>query len=179
VCGFPAGNTPTGFARIGVGRLFTVRLPSRRVRVLVVGAGGVGSAFVTIASRREVIAHITVADVNLARAEFAASTASRNERGDRVDATTVDARSAQSVADLAVACGADVVLNACDPRYNPGIFDGAFMAGINYIDMAMHLSVPHAERPFSEIGVLLGEAQLAVSDRWAERGQLALVAMGV
>ena len=45
--------------------------------------------------------------------------------------------------------------------------------------MAMHVSVPHPERPFSEVGVLLGEEQLAVSAIWEERGQLALVGMGV
>jgi saccharopine dehydrogenase (NAD+, L-lysine-forming) len=147
--------------------------------VLVVGAGGVGAAFVTIASRRDVIQHITVADIDRRRADFAASTAARNDRGQRVMATTVDARSAESVAELAQTCAADVVLNACDPRFNPGVFDGAFAAGTSYIDMAMHVSVPHAERPFSDVGVLLGEEQLAASERWESRGQLALVGMGV
>ncbi|WP_117000353.1 saccharopine dehydrogenase family protein [Desertimonas flava] len=149
------------------------------MRVLVVGAGGVGSAFVTIASRRKVLEHITVADISQARADFAASTAAGNERGDRITATTVDASSSEQVAELVRASKADVVLNACDPRFNPGIFDGAFAAGAHYIDMAMHMSEPHPERPFSEIGVMLGDAQFAVADQWEERGQLALVAMGV
>lgn len=149
------------------------------MRVLVVGAGGVGSAFVTIASRRRDIEQITVADVDKHRSELAAGTASRNERGDRVVATTVDARSAEAVAELALASRADVILNACDPRFVPGIFDGAFAAGTHYIDMAMQESVPHATRPFREVGALLGEAQLAASDRWAERDLLAIVGMGV
>lgn len=149
------------------------------MRVLVVGAGGVGSAFVTIASRRKAIDHITVADISPARAEFAASTASGNARGQRVAATTVDASSAAAVAELASAVRADVVLNACDPRFNPGIFEGAFAAGTHYIDMAMHMSTPHPERPYSEVGVMLGAAQFAAADEWAERGQMALVGMGV
>jgi saccharopine dehydrogenase-like NADP-dependent oxidoreductase len=149
------------------------------VRVLVVGAGGVGSAFVTIASRRDAIEHIIVADIDRARADYAAATAAGNHRGDRVTATTVDAGSAQSIAELARACAADIVLNACAPQFNAGIFEGAFAAGVHYLDMAMHVSVPHPERPFSEVGVLLGAQQLAASDIWAERGQLALVAMGV
>jgi saccharopine dehydrogenase-like NADP-dependent oxidoreductase len=149
------------------------------MRVLVVGAGGVGSAFVTIASRRPAIEHITVADISPTRAEFAASTASGNARGQRVRATTVNASSPDAVAELARAVRADVVLNACDPRFNPGIFEGAFAAGTHYIDMAMHMSEPHPERPFSEVGVTLGAAQFAVADQWAERGQLALVGMGV
>ena len=149
------------------------------MRVVVVGAGGVGSAFVTIASRRDAIEHIVVADIDLQRAERAAATAGRTHAGERVTATQVDAGSAHAVAELARACGADLVLNACAPRFNRGIFDGAFAAGVHYLDMAMHLSVPHPERPFSEVGVLLGEEQLAASADWEDRGQLAIVGMGV
>ena len=67
--------------------------------------------------------------------------------GERVTATQVDAGSAHAVAELARACGADLVLNACAPRFNRGIFDGAFAAGVHYLDMAMHLSVPHRGAP--------------------------------
>ena len=149
------------------------------MRVLVIGAGGVGSAFVTIASGREAISHITVADISKDRAEFAVGTASNNDRGDRVEAAAVDASSADSVAELARASKADVVLNACDPRFNPGIFDGAFAAGVNYMDMAMHMSVPHPDNPFGEIGVMLGQEQLDRTNDWAEREILALCGMGV
>jgi saccharopine dehydrogenase-like NADP-dependent oxidoreductase len=45
--------------------------------------------------------------------------------------------------------------------------------------MAMHMSVPHPTDPYHQTGVILGEAQFAVSDQWLERGQLALVGMGV
>ena len=71
------------------------------------------------------------------------------------------------------------MLNACDPRLNPPIFDGAFAAGCTYLDMAMHLSKPHPERPYEETGVKLGDAQFAVADRWEAKGQLALVGIGV
>lgn len=149
------------------------------MRVLVIGAGGVGSAFTTIASRRSAIEHLVVADIDLARAQHAVATAADNDRGDRVVAARVDASSAEEICELALATRADLVLNACDPRFNPGIFDGAFAAGVHYMDMAMHLSQPHPERPFSDVGVMLGEEQLAAHDRWAERGRLALVGMGV
>ncbi len=45
------------------------------MRVLVVGSGGVGSAFVAIASRRPAFDHITVSDIDLAKAEAAVATA--------------------------------------------------------------------------------------------------------
>ena len=73
--------------------------------------------------------------------------------------------SADSVAALAREIRADVVVNACDPRLNPPIFDGAFAAGTTYLDMAMHLSQPHPERPYEETGVKLGDGQFAVAGR--------------
>ena len=113
------------------------------MRVLVVGSGGVGSAFVAIASRREAYEHITVADIDLDRASAAVDTAEGNADGDRIRAAQVDASDAGAVAALARQVGADVVLNACDPWLNPSIFDAAFTAGCNYVDMAMNTSVPH------------------------------------
>jgi saccharopine dehydrogenase-like NADP-dependent oxidoreductase len=45
--------------------------------------------------------------------------------------------------------------------------------------MAMTLSHPHPERPYSEVGVKLGDEQFALEQRWDEAGQLALVGIGV
>jgi saccharopine dehydrogenase-like NADP-dependent oxidoreductase len=45
--------------------------------------------------------------------------------------------------------------------------------------MAMTLSRPHPERPHDQPGAMLGADQFAASDRWSERGLLALVGMGV
>ncbi len=95
------------------------------MRVLVVGSGGVGSAFVAIASHREAYEHITVGDIDLDKAEAAVATAVNADDG-RVVAAHVDASDEDSVAELARACRADVILNACDPRFNPPIFQGAF-----------------------------------------------------
>lgn len=146
------------------------------MRILVVGAGGVGAAIAAIAERREFFDHMVLADVDLERAERAVS---RLTEGGRFAAARVDASDAASVAGLAAEMNADVVLNACDPRLNPPIFDGAFAAGTTYVDMAMHLSTPHPERPHEEVGVKLGDAQFALADQWVAKGQLALVGLGV
>ena len=45
--------------------------------------------------------------------------------------------------------------------------------------MAMTLSEPHAERPYEETGVKLGDAQFDAAERWAAAGRLALVGIGV
>ena len=61
----------------------------------------------------------------------------------RYSASGVDASSAESVAALIRETGADTVLNAADPRFNPQIFAAAFETGCTYIDMAMTLSERH------------------------------------
>ena len=145
------------------------------MRVLVVGAGGVGSAIVSIAARRSEFEHLVVADLDAARA---ATAASRTE-AEHVVGTRVDASSRDDLVELARSAKADVIVNACDPRFNPPIFDAAFEAGCDYLDMAMHMSVPHPTDPYNQCGVKLGDAQFAVAEQWEERGKLALVAMGV
>jgi saccharopine dehydrogenase (NAD+, L-lysine forming) len=136
------------------------------VRVLVVGSGGVGSAVAPIAARRDFFERLVFADIDAGRAAAAAG------RGDdRFGSAQLDASDTAAIADLAGAERCDVILNATDPRFNPPIFQAAFDAGCTYLDMAMTLSKPGAER--------LGDAQFAQADRWRERGQLALVGIGV
>jgi saccharopine dehydrogenase-like NADP-dependent oxidoreductase len=97
----------------------------------------------------------------------------------RFVARALDASSAAAIAILAKAEGADVIVNACDPRLNPPIFAAAFAAGCHYLDMAMTLSEPHPDRPYEVPGRMLGYEQFEASDAWQERGLLALVGMGV
>jgi saccharopine dehydrogenase (NAD+, L-lysine forming) len=136
------------------------------VNVLVIGAGGVGSAFAAIAQRRSFFDRITLADRDPERAR---SVAGRLDDS-RFGAAEVDASSAEAVVAVIREAGADVVLNATDPRFNPQIFEAAFQAHCTYLDMALTLSGP---------GVKLGDAQFAEDERWREAGLLALVGMGV
>jgi saccharopine dehydrogenase-like NADP-dependent oxidoreductase len=145
------------------------------VRILLVGAGGVGSAFVSIARRRHFFEACLVADHDEARAAKAVVDA-----GDaRFTAARVDASDAESVATLAREFEATHVMNAVDPRFVMPIFDGAFAAGADYLDMAMSLSKPHPERPYDECGVKLGDEQFARAGDWEQAGRLALVGIGV
>jgi len=147
------------------------------MRILVVGSGGVGSAFAPIAARRGFYEHIVFADYDETRAR---SVVERYDRGTgRFSAARVDASDPSSVAEVAKANGCDAVLNAVDPRFVPGVFRGAFDAGATYVDMAMSLSEPHAERPHEEAGKKLGDDQFELAGEWEERGLLALVGCGV
>jgi saccharopine dehydrogenase-like NADP-dependent oxidoreductase len=143
------------------------------VRVLVVGAGGVGSAFAHIAARRGNFEKVVIADYDRERAEKAASVS------DRFSGVKIDASNEPAIAELIKAENCDVVLNAVDPRFVMPIFRAAFAAGVNYMDMAMSLSHPHADMPYSTTGVKLGDEQFELAPQWEERGLLALAGMGV
>ncbi|HXE45227.1 MAG TPA: saccharopine dehydrogenase C-terminal domain-containing protein [Conexibacter sp.] len=146
------------------------------MRILVVGAGGVGSAVPAIAQRRNFFAHMTVADIALARARRAVD---RLGEPDRFSAAQVDASDQAGLVALIRETQADAVLNACDPRFNEPIFGACHAARVTYLDMAMTLSRPHPTEPYRRPGVLLGELQLAAAEAWERAGQLALVGIGV
>jgi saccharopine dehydrogenase-like NADP-dependent oxidoreductase len=145
------------------------------MRILVVGAGGVGNAFARIARRRRFFESCVLADLDPGRARAAAAST-----GDpRFTGVALDASDRAAVGACIGAHRCDVVLNAADPRFVLPIFDGAFDAGATYLDMAMSLSRPHPERPYQECGVKLGDEQFAASERWEAAGRLALVGVGV
>lgn len=149
------------------------------MRILVVGAGGVGDAVARIAARRSFFELMVVADYDLVKAEASVAAAEAAGGAGRFIAAQVDASSADSVATLVTQHGITHVLNAVDPRFVMGIFNGAFAAGADYLDMAMSLSHPHAEHPYAQVGVKLGDEQFAQAEQWEAAGRLALVGMGV
>ncbi|MEU8576829.1 saccharopine dehydrogenase family protein [Streptomyces asoensis] len=146
------------------------------MRVLLVGAGGVGTALTRIAARRPFFEAMVVADHDPARAEAAVAALAGD---DRFRADRVDAGDEGAVAALLARHRCDVLMNATDPRFVMPLFRAARTAGATYVDMAMSLSRPHPDRPYEECGVRLGDAQFAESDDWAGAGALALVGMGV
>ncbi|MEU5253349.1 saccharopine dehydrogenase family protein [Streptomyces longwoodensis] len=146
------------------------------MRVLLVGAGGVGTAVTRIATRRTFFEAMVVADYDPARS--AAAVAALDGDG-RFVAERVDASDEAAVTALLARHGCDVLLNATDPRFVMPLFRAARAAGATYVDMAMSLSRPHGERPYEECGVKLGDEQFAEAAAWEEAGALALVGMGV
>jgi saccharopine dehydrogenase (NAD+, L-lysine forming) len=145
------------------------------VRILVVGTGGVGSAFASIARRRSFFDHCALADYDTTRPEGVVA----GLDDARFSAHRVDASSKDDVVRIVRETRADAVLNAVDPVFNMPIFDACFEAGVTYLDMAMSLSQPHPERPYRETHVKLGDEQFERAEVWEERGLLALVGIGV
>lgn len=148
------------------------------MRVLLVGAGGVGTAITRIAARRPFLSHLVVADYDVARAE-AAVAALGDEQAQRFSAARLDATDQAAVEALLRSERCEVLLNATDPRFVLPLFEAALAAGAHYLDMAMSLSHPHPERPHELCGVKLGDDQFARAEAYEKAGLLALVGMGV
>lgn len=152
------------------------------MRILLIGAGGVGDAIAKLAATRNFYELMVVADYDFSKAEQTIEWI-RNRNGEEVAgkflAAKIDASNAAQIVELARAHRIDYVLNAVEPKFVPTIFSAAFTAGANYIDMAMSLSEPHEQDPFHLPGIKLGDAQYAVHDQWERSGKLALVGMGV
>jgi len=146
------------------------------MRVLIVGAGGVGSAAVGIAARRSFFETMVVADYDVRRAQRALE---RHADDPRFVAAQVDASSSTAVEALCLEHMITHVLNAVDPRFVMPVFEGAFAAGADYLDMAMALSRPHPDDPYALTGVKLGDEQFDQASKWEAAGRLALVGMGV
>ena len=145
------------------------------MRLLVVGTGGVGSAFAGIAARRSFFDHCALADYDPARP---AAVAAALDDG-RFSAHPIDASSREAVLGLIRETKADAVLNAVDPVFNPQLFDACLDARVTYLDMAMTLSEPHPERPYELTGVKLGDYQFERAPAWEDAGVLALVGIGI
>ncbi|WP_327589457.1 saccharopine dehydrogenase NADP-binding domain-containing protein [Nonomuraea sp. NBC_00507] len=147
------------------------------MRILLMGAGGVGTAITRIAARRPFFDHMVVADYDLPRAK--AAVAALGEQATRFTPVRIDAADSAAVAALLNEHECDVLLNATDPRFVLPLFEAALAADADYLDMAMSMSRPHPERPYEEVGVKLGDEQFAREEEWAGKGRLALVGMGV
>ncbi len=151
------------------------------MRILLVGAGGVGDAIAKIAARRNFFETMVVSDYDEARAERTVAWIERRHgpQNGRFVTAQVDASDPDSVASLALEYGATHVMNAVEPKFVPTIFAGTLAAGANYLDMAMSLSEPHPTEPYSQTGVKLGDDQFAQAPDWETAGLLALVGIGV
>jgi saccharopine dehydrogenase-like NADP-dependent oxidoreductase len=146
------------------------------MKILLVGVGGVGEAIAVVAKGRPWLEQMVLADYNVQRAhevqgKLAADATFPVER--------IDANDREQIIGLARRYGVDLIMNAVDPVYNEAIFDAAFEVGATYMDMAMTLSHRHPTEPYRIPGIKLGDYQFERASRWVEKGQLALVGMGV
>jgi saccharopine dehydrogenase-like NADP-dependent oxidoreductase len=146
------------------------------MKVLLVGVGGVGEAITIIARDKSWVEKLVLADYSLERAM---EVQQKVRDPQRFPVEWVDASRQDLIEELADKYQVDLIMNACDPLYNEPIFEAAFKAGCNYMDLAMTLSSPHPEQPYEQTGVKLGDYQFERAEQWEKKGLLAVVGMGV
>lgn len=152
------------------------------MRILLIGAGGVGDAVAKIAAKRGFYEHIVVSDYDQSRADKTIAWIEAKygpEVAAKFSSAKIDASNAANIAALITESKADYVINAVEPKFVPTIFAACYTAGANYLDMALSLSEAHEHDPFHKTGIKLGDAQYALNDQWQRAGKLALVGIGV
>lgn len=151
------------------------KLEEESMRVLAIGAGGVGTSAALIAARRGFFESWVIADYASGRV----SDLVERVGDSRFSGVVVDASNADAVAAVALEHRITHVVNLVDPRFVMPIFTGARSAGANYLDTAMSLSRPHPDHPYEAPGVKLGDEQFVQTEDWERDGLLALCGMGV
>lgn len=135
------------------------------MRVLLIGTGAVGEAIALVAQRRPWLEHLVLADYNPDRAR---QVLARSPRPDALAVEAIDATDTGRVIEVARRHRCQLIMNAVSNVYNDSIFDAAFEAGCNYIDMAM-----------SDTGAQMGSHQFGQAARWEQEGRLAILGMGM
>lgn len=169
---FPIFDCHSNPQRVG----YKIRNGEKIMKVLLVGVGGVGEAIAAIAKPHAWMEQMVLADYNVKRAK---EVQKKLRQPKRFPVEFIDASKKSEIIKLAKKYKVDLIMNAVDPVFNEQIFDAAFDAGVNYMDMAMTLSTPHKKDPFNKPGVKLGDYQFKKAKDWKKKKLLALVGLGV
>jgi len=149
------------------------------MKLLIIGAGGVGTSAAQIIKRAgkggNWAKQVVIADYNVKRAELVA----KQLKEKRFIPAQVDASSPDSIKALIAEYKPNFILNAVEPAFNETIFDTCYETGTGYMDCAMTLSLPDKKDPYHKINVKLGDYQFARHNKWKNKGILALVGSGV
>ncbi len=135
------------------------------MKVLLIGVGGVGEAIAKVTHDRPWLEKMVLADYNLERAknvQISVGTA------DKFPVEQIDARDIRQTVQIARKHGINLIMNAVSNFYNDTIFDAAYEAGCDYLDMAM-----------SDDGANMGSHQWNQAVKWEDKGLLAILGNGM
>ena len=141
------------------------------MKVVVLGAGAIGSVSATLLSKSPVVERLVIADRSL---EAAKNLAEKLDRG-RVEAMRVDASKMDAMVEAFK--GFDLVLNLVLPRFNLKIMDACLKGGVHYMDAATDLALAK-EKPGETVKAPPEALQLAYDDAFQKVGLTALLGMG-
>ena len=150
------------------------------MKILIIGAGGVGTSIATIIKRmgKEVdwAEKVVLADYNFDRAK---EVADKICGGGIFVAEKVNARDSANIEEIIKKHEIDITMNAVEPEFNECIFDTCLKTGSKYMDAAMTLSTPDPDKPFEKANIKLGDYQFDRHEDWKKAGNMALLGMGV
>ena len=135
------------------------------MKALLIGVGGVGEAIAVVGHDRPWLEKLVLADYNLERAN---TVQNRVGTTDKFPIEQIDARELNQIIQVARKHGVDLIMNAVSNLYNDTIFDAAYEAGCNYLDMAM-----------SDYGANMGSYQWKQAKKWEDKGLLAILGNGM
>ena len=135
------------------------------MKVLLIGVGGVGEAIVMVGHDRPWLEKMVLADYNLERAK---SVQKRLGAAEKFPVEQIDARDINRIVQVARKYDVDLIMNAVSNFYNDTIFDAAYEAKCNYLDMAM-----------SDYGANMGSYQWGQAAKWESIGLLAILGNGM
>ncbi len=139
-------------------------------KVLIIGAGGVGSVAVhKCAQAPEHFDRIMLASRTLSKCEAVAASV-KNRTGRDIAVARVDADNTAELTDLLKAERPDLVLNLALPYQDLSIMDACLNAGVHYLDTANYESPGEAKFEYKR--------QWAYRDRFREKGLTALLGSG-
>ncbi len=135
------------------------------MKVLLIGTGAVGEGIAVMAKNRPWLEQMVLADYDYNRALEV-----QIKLGDsqKFPAEKIDARKKEQVIALVKKYKVDMVMNAVSCQYNSPVFDGAFEAGCNYMDMAL-----------AEFGANMGKYLFDRAAQWEQKGLLCILGMGM
>ena len=139
-------------------------------KVLVIGAGGVGSVAVhKMAMCKEVFSHITLASRRIHKCEAVAASV-KQRTGVTIGTAELDADDVSATVALIRAVQPALVVNLALPYQDLAIMDACLEAGVNYLDTANYEPRDEAKFEYSW--------QWAYQDRFKDAGLMALLGCG-
>jgi len=139
-------------------------------KVLVIGAGGVGSVAVhKMAMNADIFTHITLASRRVAKCDAIAESV-KVRTGVSIDTAEVDADDVEATAALIERVKPSLVVNLALPYQDLAIMDACLKTGVNYMDTANYEPRDEAKFEYSW--------QWAYQERFKQAGLMALLGSG-
>ena len=139
-------------------------------KVLVIGAGGVGSVAVhKMAMNPQIFSHISLASRTVSKCDAIAESV-KARTGQTVDTYAIDAEDIPALSDLIRKIGPKLVVNLALPYQDLAIMEACLQTGVDYMDTANY--EPRHEAKFEY------KWQWDLHDRFREKGIMALLGSG-